>query len=50
MNVDSSLILNDLLKLKKKNLSLFKALEKKIIQLSELSYEELQHFKNLKLL
>ena len=48
MNIDSSLILDTLTKLKKKDTTLFRALEKKIIQLSQLTYEELQHFKNLR--
>jgi mRNA-degrading endonuclease RelE of RelBE toxin-antitoxin system len=48
MNLDSSLIEETLKKLKKKDINLFKALEKKIIQISQLNYEELQHFKNLK--
>ena len=48
MNIDSSLILDTLTKLKKKDATLFRALEKKIIQLSQLTYDELQHLKNLK--
>ncbi|MDD3159497.1 MAG: addiction module toxin RelE [Candidatus ainarchaeum sp.] len=48
MNFDIVPISDILKKLKKKDKSLFAKLEKKINQIINLNYYELQHFKNLK--
>lgn len=48
MNHDLTQIEEELRKLKKKNPDLFFALTKKIEQIVSLSYEEAQHFKNLR--
>jgi YafQ family addiction module toxin component len=48
MKIDVTLIEETLKKLKKKNPVLFKALQKKIVQISKLEADEIQHFKNLR--
>lgn len=48
MRIDVSLIASTLKKTKKKNPTLFQAVQKKINQIAELNAEEIQHFKNLR--
>ena len=48
MKINVSKIGNVLKKLKKKDLPLFKAAQKKILQISQLNKEEVQYFKNLR--
>ncbi len=48
MKIDASALKSTLKKLKKKDLFLFKALQKKIIQIAELDKQTINHFKNLK--
>jgi YafQ family addiction module toxin component len=48
MNVDIREIKEILKKLKKRDATLFKALQKKINQIASLDKESLQHFKNLR--
>ena len=48
MNIDTTLIDNILIKLRKKDLVLFRALQKKICQIAQLDIASIQHFKNLK--
>jgi len=48
MNIDISKIEKIIKKLKQKDPVLFKALQKKIIQIAEIDSESILHFKNLK--
>lgn len=48
MIIDISLIKDILEKIKRKNNSLFKAVQKKILQIASLDKDSLQHFKNLR--
>jgi len=48
MNIDTSGIQNILIKLKKKDITLFRAVQKKIIQISQLDEFTIAHFKNLR--
>ena len=48
MNIDTTLIEKVIIKLKKKNPILLKALQKKICQIASLDYTAIQHFKNLR--
>ena len=48
MKINVSKIEGVLKKLKKKNQPLFKAVQKKILQISQLNKEEVQYFKNLR--
>ena len=47
MNIDTTLIDDVFNKLKRKNISLFRAVQKKIIQIASLNQTAIQHFKNL---
>lgn len=49
MKINVSKIEGVLKKIKKKDLSLFKATQKKIYQISQLNKEEIQYFKNLRI-
>ncbi|MBN2127065.1 MAG: hypothetical protein JW703_01575 [Candidatus Diapherotrites archaeon] len=48
MKIDVSALEDTLKKLKKKDISLFNALQKKIIQIAELDKQTIHHFKNLR--
>jgi len=48
MNIDTTGIDKILRKLKAKDPTLFKAVQRKIFQISQLDYNEIMHFKNLK--
>ena len=48
MKINISPIKKEMKKLKKKDPQLFEKLKNKIIQISKLNYDELQHFKNLR--
>jgi len=48
MNIDITRIQDTLKKLKRKNPSLFKAIQKKVNQIAELDKVAIQHFKNLR--
>ena len=48
MNIDISKIKKIMRKLKHKDPNLFKTLQKKIVQIAQMNYEAILHFKNLR--